>query len=137
MRRIEGKVDEKRPGLVLVNELACFLHHEVRKELAIVKDLLAVPPKVMLVGPAPVKEMRVVINATHEVAEGMIKALGVGDGLFVMPKVPLANMRGGVSSFLQFLRNRDLLRGHPDGIERDVAIQATMLRGPASHQAHP
>ena len=103
MWRVESKIDEKGLGLVFINKLACFLYHEIGKELAIVKNLFAITPKVMLVRTAPVEEVRIVVDTSDQMSEGEIEALAVRDGLLRMPEMPFANMSNKIMSIEFFL----------------------------------
>ena len=109
MWRVESKIDEEGLVLVFINKLACFFHHEIWKEFTIMKDLFAITPKVMLVRPAPVEEVRIVIDTADEVTKGVIKALGIWDRFFMVSEVPLANVCGSIAGRFHLFGDRNLL----------------------------
>ena len=114
MWSVESKIDKEGLVLVFINKFACLLHHEIWKELTIMKDLFTIAPKVMLVRSAPVEEVRIVVDAADEVPEGMIKTLGIRDGFLMVSKVPLANVCGGIAGLFHLFGDRNLLRRHSD-----------------------
>ena len=75
VRHVHRKVDEERIGLVVFDELAGLVHHQVGEKFPICVDLLTIAIQVVAVRPLPVEEVRVVVDAATHVTEGMIKAL--------------------------------------------------------------
>src|SRR4029453_9136943 len=47
------------------------------------------------------------------VAEGIVKALCVGQGLRAVPEMPFPNVRGGIAAGFEHFRDRDLSARHP------------------------
>ena len=93
---------------------SCFLHHEIWKKFTIMKDFFTITPKVMLVRPAPVEEVRIVIDTADEVTKGVIKTLGIWDCFLMVSEVPLANVCGSIAGRFHLFGDRNLLRRHSD-----------------------
>ena len=69
MRRVDCPIEEKRLIAISGDELLTFLDHHVEEKLTIPMDFGAIPPEVMTIGACPVKEVRVIVDATSHVAE--------------------------------------------------------------------
>ena len=108
--RVDRVIDEERLRPVFFGECGGLVEHEVGEVAAVFKNLGAVALQVVDVGAAPVEKVRVVVDASAEVAETVIEALSVGTSRGGRAEMPLANLGGGIAGVLEQLGERHLRR---------------------------
>ena len=128
VRHVQGEVHEQRPIAVCLHEPARLGDHQFGEELPVVVDLLAVAPEVVAIGSVPVEEVRIVVDAPAEKAEGIVEPLLVGGHALGEPQVPLADVRGGVAGGLEHLGQGDLPGGQAPSAVVHVRVDGRRRR---------
>src|SRR5690606_4296716 len=93
--------------------------HQIRKVLAIMKDLLTVAMQIVPVWSVPVEEMRVVVDAATHVPKRIVETLGIGHLLRDVAEMPFTDVPSCVTGGGKNLGDGLLLRWPPGGVAGD------------------
>ena len=121
------------------DEILALLHHQISKVLPVVEHFFSVTPQIVSIGSLPVKEVRVIVDATSHMPKGKIESLTIWHCLGRITKMPFADVSRGVArSFEHFCQSHFFCR-HPGAsfLRGDIPRNTRARRESSCHQARP